>query len=70
MGTLINQPSATPTRKVTAFTIGGTISGLAMIALAAFAPEAYERIQLYPGAEGHLATAIGLLLAYFTRDKL
>lgn len=70
MSTKISQPTKAPTRKVTAFTAGGTIAGFVMIGLAVVWPDGFERLQLYPGAEAHLATGFGLLLAYFTKDTV
>jgi len=70
MSQLIKQQGVAPTRKVTMFTAAGTIAGFVMIILAVASPEIYERLRAYPGAEAHIATGIGLLAAYFTRDRV
>lgn len=62
----MNRPSST----ITAAGISGTITGLLLITLAAFNPELYSRIQLYPGAEAHLTAAIMIAFGYFKKENV
>lgn len=62
----MNRPSST----ITAAGISGTITGLMLIGLAAFSPEMYSRIQLYPGAEAHLTAAVMIVFGYFKKESV
>ena len=62
----MNQPSST----ITTAGLAGAITGLIFIFLAIASPEAYLRIQVYPGAEAHLTTVIMFLAGYWKREKV
>lgn len=61
---LTDQPSAMPTRKVSAQAIGA-----ALATLAAYGVWLKTGHQMPPGVEGALATLLGLALGYFVRDR-
>lgn len=62
----MNRPSST----ITAATLAGGLVGLFFVLLAAFAPEYYERIQVYPGAEAHLTTLVAGLVGWRKRERV
>jgi hypothetical protein len=62
----MNKPSST----ITAAGLGGLGAGLLMIVLAMFAPEVYDRLRIYPGAEAHIATAIAVAVGYFKKENV
>ena len=62
----MNRPSST----ITAAGVSGTLVGLILIVLAAFWPEIYQRVQLYPGAEAHLTAAVMIAVGYFKKENV
>ena len=62
----MNRPSST----ISAAGISGTITGIALIVLAAVSPEMYSRIQLYPGAEAHMCAAVMFAIGYFKKENV
>lgn len=66
--TLVNQPTAQPTRKVKAFFGTGSAAAVLMGLVAIFWPDIYARVP--PGFEAGLAVMFGSIAAYFTRDRL
>ena len=47
---------------------GGIIAGLVIGGIAMVFPEAYERMQLYPGFEAHLGGAFAFVIAWRTKE--
>lgn len=62
----MNQPSST----ITTATIAGALAGVAFIFLALVFPNAYVKLQFYPGAEAHLTTLIMFLFGYFKKENV
>lgn len=65
--TLVNQPSALPTAKVTSAAFGGMTASVAMGVFAIVSPELYTRVP--PGFEGGIATGVAMLFAYFKKER-
>lgn len=61
---LVDQPTATPTRKVTAATLGAAAATLVVYALTAFAGA-----DVPPGVEGALATLLAMAAGYVVRER-
>ena len=64
----MNQPSAAPTRKMSAVVLGGGVASVLMGAMAIFYPEQYELVPA--GFEGGVATIAAFALGYFVRERV
>lgn len=62
----MNKPSST----IQAAGIGAIISGGIMIAMAMFAPEYYDRLRDYPGAEAYITGLVAFVAGYFKKENV
>lgn len=65
---LIDQPTAAPTRKVTAFAVAGGITAAIMAALEYFSPDMAKA--LGPLVAQAVPVVVGFVAAYFTRNTV
>lgn len=65
----MNLKNPVANQKVTAGALAGAASGVLFILLAAFLPEVYSRIAIYPGAEAHITTLIIAGTAWYKREN-
>ena len=59
-----SQPTSAPTTKVTAFTVGAATATI-IVSLV----NTIWDVQLQAGFEGALATLVGFVIAYFTKER-
>lgn len=64
MSRLVSQPTAAPTRKVTATALGG-----AFATLTAWALQTYGGVDVPPGIEAALAVVFAVLMGYIVREE-
>jgi len=62
----MNRPSST----IKAAGAGAFIAGGIMIAMAMFAPEYYDRLRDYPGAEAYITGLVAFVTGYFKKEKV
>lgn len=61
---LVSQPSAAPTRKVAAGTLGAALATVAVLAA-----QTWGGVEIPPGFEGSLAVILGFVASYFVRER-
>jgi hypothetical protein len=62
---LVEQPTAAPTRKVTAIAVAG-----ALLTTAIWALEQFGNVAIPAEVQGSLHTAMGLLVGYLVKDRM
>jgi hypothetical protein len=65
--TLINQPSALPTRKVAAGTLAGAVTAGLVAALRAYRPDLAEMVS--PLIEQLVPVAVAFVASYMTKER-